>query len=493
MWVIISRTKTERLPLSSIRWKILLAFLLIIGVSFAVMASRLTGFVSEYLYEQRIRQDSVSVERLAVTAAPLFQSASGDALNELLTSSSGEMGGRLMVLDAGGKVQFDSYGRLPGVRLKLPEVIDILVSGQTTSYGIHRLNGSEGMEETESYVAYCAASLTGPGGLVGVLLYASPVAEMMESLNQVEGQLTVIFVLVACAALAAAMIFSRLLTNPIVALTRTIRKMGKGDLSVRAPVRGSGELRNLAVSYNAMAEQLETIDASRNQFVSNASHELKTPLTTMKILLENVIYQPEMPADLRGEFLQDMNHEIDRLTSIVTDLLTLTKMDSHKMELHLTSVDLSSLTAETLRLLEPTAQQRHQLLTGRVAPGIQLTADESKLGQVIYNLTENAIKYTPDGGQVTVSLNVRGRNALLRVEDNGVGIPKEDQAHIFDRFYRVDKARSRETGGTGLGLSIVKQLVTLHGGDIRVESAPGRGSTFTVELPLDAGKKEEQA
>lgn len=473
------------MPLSSIRWKILLAFLVIIGVSFAVMASRLTAFVSDYLYEQRIRQDSLSVEKLAATVAPLFESAAVDRLEETLSASGGEMGGRLLVLDAEGKTQFDTYGQLPGVRLPLPEVTDILCGGKTVAYGIHRLHEGADAENADDYAAYCASVLTGQAGVMGVLLYVSPVAEMMDSLDQVQRQLMSVFILVAVAALTVALFFSQVLTKPIIRLTRTIQKMGKGDLSVRVPVKGSGELRNLAASYNAMAVQLESLDKSRNQFVSNASHELKTPLATMKILLENVLYQPDMPEELRAEFLGDMNHEIDRLTSIVTDLLTLTQMDDHRMALHLEDVDLSELTEETLRLLQPGADQRHHLLRGRITPGVTLKADRAKLGQVIYNLTENAMKYTPDNGRITVTLTVRARNAVISVQDNGVGIPKEDIGHIFDRFYRVDKARSRETGGTGLGLSIVRQLVQLHGGTVKVESEYGKGSTFVVELPMD--------
>ena len=192
-----------------------------------------------------------------------------------------------------------------------------------------------------------------------------------------------------------------------------------------------------------------------------------------------------MPAELRAEFMQDMNHEIDRLTGIITDLLTLTQMDSRRMELHPSMVNLSELAEETLRLLTPAAEQRDQTLTGYIAPGCNLVADRSKLGQIIYNLTENGLKYTPDGGEVTVTLTTEGRTAVLTVRDNGVGIPQEDQAHIFERFYRVDKARSRETGGTGLGLSIVRQLVALHKGTITVDSTPGEGSTFTVKLPMD--------
>lgn len=471
----------------------MLAFLAIIGVSFAVMASRLTGFVSEYLYEQRIRQDSLSVEKLATTVAPLFQSASADALNEALLSSGGELGGRLMVVDQDGKVQYDTYARLMGMRLELPEVLAILTGGSTASYGIHRL-GEDAQtagdvvtdEEAESgnYVAYCASVLVGSSGTLGVLLYASPVAEMMDSLMDVERQLISIFVLVAAAALIAALFFSQVLTKPIVTLTRTIQKMGQGDLSVRVPVKGSGELRNLATSYNAMAEQLEAMDRSRNQFVSNASHELKTPLATMKILLESVLYQPEMPSEMRSEFLGDINHEIDRLTSIITDLLTLTRMDDGRVEMHMEKVDLSALAEETLRMLHPMVEERKQTLKERIFPEIQVEGDGSKLGQVIYNLTENAIKYTPDGGRITVSLVQKGKTAVFTVQDNGVGIPREDQGHIFDRFYRVDKARSRETGGTGLGLSIVRQMVQLHGGTVRVDSELGKGSVFTVELPV---------
>ena len=446
------------------------------------MASRLTAYVSDYLYEQRIRQDSLSVEKLATTVAPLFENASVDALSETLSRTGGEMGGRLMVLDNDGKVQLDTYAQLMGTRLQLPEVLQVLTGGKSSGYGIHQSDSES--DSQDNYVSYCSAALQGSSGRIGVLLYISTVAEMMDSLARVQRQLLSIFMLVAIIALLAALVFSSVLTKPIVNLTRSIQRMGSGDLSVRVPVRGSGELRDLASSYNTMAEQLEALDKSRNQFVANASHELKTPLTSMKVLLENVIYTPGMPDDIRADFLGDVNKEIDRLASIVTDLLTLTRSDSHNMVMKIERIDLSELTEETLRLLAPTASNRKQYLRGRITPGLTIDADRSKLGQIIYNLTENAIKYTSDGGTVTVSVNAHGRNAVIAVRDTGVGIPKEDQAHIFDRFYRVDKARSRETGGTGLGLSIVKQMVTLHGGTITVESEPGKGSVFTVEIPL---------
>lgn len=447
------------------------------GVSFAVMATLLTQLVSDRLFEQRTRQDSLSVEKLASMAAPLFSSARMDELEEMLSSAAAEMGGRLLALDADGKIQLDSYGQLWGTRLQLPEVADVLVNGQHAAYGIHPIDG-------EDYAACCAASMVLSGRTVGLLVSISPVQELVDSLAQVREQMVKVFLIVAGSAMIAALFFSRRITRPITALTRTIQKMGKGDLSARVKVRTSGEMRNLAESYNAMAEKIEHFDQSRSQFVSNASHELKTPLTTMKILLENLIYQPDMPAELREEFMQDMNHEIDRLTSVVTDLLTLTQSDSHQTPLRLTQVDLSALAEDTVHLLRPAAEKRDQTLTADIAPGVIITCDQGKVGQIIHNLIDNALKYTPDGGDIHLTLSAERSHALLTVTDNGVGIPEEDQKHIFERFYRVDKARSRATGGTGLGLSIVHEMVTMHGGEIIVESQPGQGSTFMVRLPV---------
>jgi signal transduction histidine kinase len=207
----------------------------------------------------------------------------------------------------------------------------------------------------------------------------------------------------------------------------------------------------------------------------------------MKLLLENLIYQPDMPSELRAEFMQDMNNEIDRLSGIITDLLTLTQMDAEQAPLALKAVDLTALCEETLHALQPAASKANLTLDAHLARHVSLMADESKLSQVVYNLIDNAIKYTPEGGKVSVNLHADSRQAVLSVHDTGIGIPEKDVPHIFDRFYRVDKARSRETGGTGLGLAIVRQMVQLHGGEVTVESAADAGSVFTVTLPVRKG------
>ena len=190
------------------------------GVSFAVMATLLTQLVSDRLFEQRTRQDSLSVEKLASMAAPLFSSARMDELEEMLSSAAAEMGGRLLALDADGKIQLDSYGQLWGTRLQLPEVADVLVNGQHAAYGIHPIDG-------EDYAACCAASMVLSGRTVGLLVSISPVQELVDSLAQVREQMVKVFLIVAGSAMIAALFFSRRITRPITALTRTIQKMAR--------------------------------------------------------------------------------------------------------------------------------------------------------------------------------------------------------------------------------------------------------------------------
>ena len=446
------------------------------------MAALLTGLVSSNLYAQRTRQASLSAEKLAASVAPFFASADLEALEDPLHSAAADVGGRILLIDAEGKIQLDTLSILEGTRTSVPEAITVLSGQESQAYGVHPLDPEE-----EEYAALCAAVMMHDGEIIGAVLISTPVNELRQAIQTVEKQLMTVFIVVAAAALIAALIFAFTLTAPIKALTRTIRRMGKGDLSARVNVQASGELKDLADSYNAMAEKIENFDQSRSQFVQNASHELKTPLATMKILLENLIYQPDMPADLRAEFMQDMNHEIDRLSGIITDLLTLTQMDAQQTVLKLEQVDFTAPCEETLHALQPAAEKATLTISANLASGVMLQADESKLSQVAYNLIDNAIKYTPEGGTVSISLNTDSRRAVLVVRDTGIGIPDADVAHIFDRFYRVDKARSRATGGTGLGLSIVRQMVQLHGGEISVESAADKGSAFTVTLPIRKG------
>lgn len=443
----------------------------------------MTGLVSNTLYAQRARQVSFSAEKLAASAAPFFASGDVQGMESLLHAAAEDIDGCALLVDMDGHVLLDTRIGTEDTSAGQAELLTVLGGEESIAYDVRPMG-----DDSAGAAAFCAAAVTNEGAQLGAVLLISPVTELHQAILAVEHQLLTVFLGVAAAALAAAFLFAVTLTAPVKALTTAIRRMGKGDLSARVQVHASGEMRELAESYNAMAERIENFDRSRSQFVQNASHELKTPLATMKILLENLIYQPDMPQALRMEFMQDMNHEIDRLSSVVTDLLTLTQMDSHESGVKRDPVDLSALCAETAHALLPVAQKAGLRLETHIEEGVGLLGDASKLGQVAYNLIDNAVKYTPRGGCVTVTLAQEGNTAVMGVRDTGIGIPPEDAKHIFERFYRVDKARSRATGGTGLGLPIVRQMVQLHGGEITVDSAPEEGSVFTVRLPIRKGE-----
>ncbi len=473
----------------------MLAFFLIVGVSFLIMAGTLTNMLGGFLFEQRIRAQRAGLEKWAVRVAPLLAAVDMETLDVTLVSAGAELSGRLLVLDIDGKVQADSFHEAWGTRLEYPEVASILTGGLMADYGVHTLAGEGPVSphlrvdtgSSEDWVSYCTAGVVHDSDVIGVLLLASSVHEMMRSLVDLQEKMVMLFVAVAAVAVLMGMVFAGVITRPIVELTGVIRRMSGGDYAARVPERGSGEIRHLASAFNHMSEQLQMLEQSRNQFVSDASHELKTPLATMKIMIESLIYQPEMEEPLRTEFLSDVNAEIDRLSSVISDLLTLVQADAHSMGLTRERMSLAAVIKETAHRLDPIVQQRGQKLSLVFQDSCDMYADRPKLLQVAYNLMENAVKYTQQGGSVTVTLSRSGHDATMVVADNGPGIPKESIGHLFERFYRVDRARSRERGGTGLGLSIVHQIVALHGGSVGVESEEGKGSTFRVRLPIHRG------
>ena len=372
------------------------------------------------------------------------------------------------------------------MRLLRAEVAKVL-SGGAETYGFYGAENERGFFVpgfTGDMIGLYAAPIYGPGGMTGVLVFITLAQDMYESLMSIQTKVIIWLVVVAAAVLVMSLIVSRLFTRPISVLSAGMSQMTKGDFSGRVQIRGRSEFAQLASTFNMMCDRLESLDKSRNQFVSNASHELKTPLSTMKILIETLVYQETMDEGMCREFLGDINKEIDRLNSVINDLLTLVSMDSGEMRVNMKNASLSDLLNETMRRLLPLARERGIEMSAAIAQGVMVNCDSMKLTQVFYNLMDNAIKYTGRGGMVKIELVKKDKKAVAKVTDTGIGIPKEDQKHIFDRFYRVDKARSRETGGTGLGLSIVKQVVLLHGGDITVSSEEEKGSTFTVELPM---------
>ncbi len=470
----------------SIRWKIALAYLLIICVAFYVVTASLIRLVGEYLFSQKISEEQRIASELAVEMAQPLYARDAEELYRRVAQASDDTSSRVLVLDLYGVVQADTYSEYNGSQLLRSEVAAVML-GSSESYGFYSSNDSSGVLApymTDDVVGLYASPIFAGGSRIGVLVFVTRAHDMYQSLMQIQNQVTIWLVLVAVLVAVISIFVSGIFTRPIVELNDGMAQMSRGDFSGRVDIRGKNEFAQLAGTFNMMCDRLESLDRSRSQFVSNASHELKTPLSTMKILIETLIYQEPMDEDMCREFLGDINKEIDRLNSVIVDLLTLVSMDSGEARMNMKPASLTEMLTETMRRLQPLSRERGIEMTSAIAQGVMINCDPMKLTQVFYNLMDNAIKYTPRGGDVRIELQRRDKKAVVRVIDTGIGIPKEDQKHIFDRFYRVDKARSRETGGTGLGLSIVKQVLHMHNGSISVASEEEKGSTFTVEIPM---------
>lgn len=491
--ILLTRIKTS---IYSIRWKILIAYLLIIATAFSVVAVSLIQLVGDYLFKQQIKDDQRIASTISSELTDEFKARDAKSLYESACAYVESGVSRVLILDRFGIVQTDTDSEINGTRYENTEATAVL-KGESEASNIYSAdNNSYGdigifkmITGPTLMTGIYAASMVNDGSVIGAVIYISDVKEIYEGLNTIRMQITLWLILIAAAAIVLSMFVVRTVTRPISDLSEGITRMARGDLSSRVKVRGRNEFAQLAMAFNSMSERIEQLDNARSQFVSNASHELKTPLSTIKILIETLMYQDTPDPAMEKEFFGDINKEIDRLNSIVTDLLTLVNVDSGGMKLKLTDVRIGLLIQEQAQRLLPLARENGIELDCAVRDMCDTVGDTTKLQQVFYNIIDNAIKYTPRGGHVSIDVVKSARRAVIRVRDTGVGIPEADLPHIFERFYRVDKARSRETGGTGLGLSIVKQIVLLHGGTIDAASKEGEGSTFTVELPITSRKE----
>ena len=452
-----------------------------------VISLMVSGIVESFLVTQRTQTQTRETERLALEVVPSLLLGDAEALYGFVSEYARALGGRVLVLDTNAVVQVDSASQKNGYRLPYREVRDVLMAGNASAYGFHRIAHKPGQEsllnrDADVWAVYYTAPVTSDGNYIGVVLFSALIQDVEDSVTDIINSITAIFLVVAVSMSIATFMLSNWLARPITELTSAIRKMGQRGYGVRVQTSGSGEMAELGVAFNRMSEHIEDHNRIRDEFVANASHELKTPLSTMKLLSESILYQENPDPALMREFFADVSSEVDRLSSIVTELLTLVQNDVADTQLELSPHRLDILVCEAVDRLRPIAEHKGIALALSVAPAVCMM-EWTRMDRAAINLIENAIKYT-DAGSVFVEVRVDAEKAYLVVQDTGIGIPQESQAHLFERFYRVDRARARGTGGTGLGLAIVEEIILQHGGEIDVQSEVGQGSTFTVSLPL---------
>ena len=381
---------------------------------------------------------------------------------------------RILVTDTAGRVLYDSRETDSAVGLVAlyTEIVQAL-RGQNAYYCSY--DGSAFLSRGASPVVYHNQTV----GAIYAYEYDTEQAELFKSL---QGNITRISGVVAVLVVVLSLVLSRMLTGRISELLQAIRHVREGAYSHRAEVKGGDEIAQITAEFNSLTDRLQTTENARRRFVSDASHELKTPLAGIRLLTDSILQTENMDAETVREFVGDINQEAQRLSRISEDLLRLTRLDSGAID-EAVAVQVEPVVERVIRMLRMVADEKQIEMTYCADERAVAMATEDDIHQILYNLMENAIKYSPAGGFVHTAVTAEGQVVAIRVEDNGVGIPDEDLGHIFERFYRVDKARSRASGGSGLGLSIVHDAVLAHGGTIAVGQNKPQGSVFIVSFP----------
>ncbi len=318
----------------------------------------------------------------------------------------------------------------------------------------------------------------------GVMLMTISTIEIGDMMAELEQKGMMLIGIIVVLSIFLSWLLSTILVKPLARVTKAIEDITDGMQDDAISVPDYTETELITDAFNKMVNRMKILDESRQEFVSNVSHELKTPLTSMKVLADSLVGQQGVPEELYQEFMGDITAEIDRENKIITDLLSLVKMDKKAADLNITHMDINQLLEDILKRLRPIADKRNIDLILDCFRPVEADVDEVKFTLAISNLVENGIKYNVDDGWVRVSLDADHKYFYVTVADSGMGIPEDSIERIFERFYRVDKSHSKEIGGTGLGLAITRSAIAMHHGAIKVFSKEGEGTTFSVRIPL---------
>jgi two-component system phosphate regulon sensor histidine kinase PhoR len=469
--------------------RLVLKFFSAFSVLILIIVFVLNFFVSLRLRDHFEKKISAELKSNAVLVADILEKdLAEDKFEEIQQKTSqlaDKLNLRITVIDKDGRVLGDSEEQpsLMENHSDRTEVIETIKTGfgQSTRF-------SDTLGINMKYVAVRADQ---GDRILGIVRFALP-------LSRVQPEIRIIYRVVLFGTIAAVIIalivayfVSRSITLPIRQVKETARQIARGDFSRRVRIKSRGELRELAESLNTMADELQQkmenlkrLDRVRTDFVANVSHELKTPLTLIKGYIETLQNKAINDKEKSARFISIIKEHSDRLGYIIDDLLSLSEVELSRDCVNRTEFDLKEVIDEISLGFGQALAEKNQSLTVRThGNDFSIQADRNKVEQVFANLIDNSIKYTKESGRIEISLYEEDQTVRVTVKDNGIGIPKEHRHRVFERFYRVDKARSRELGGTGLGLSIVKHIVLAHNGNIAIESEPNKGTTVSVTFP----------
>ncbi len=393
-------------------------------------------------------------------------------LNTNIDSVASHFEGRVMVINSEYRIIKDSFANNQAAFIVNEEIIEVMTGDKPKS-----------TVDKDNYIQHIRPIII-EGETVGVLLLNATTVKIIENSNFLSGSNVRVALIVLIFGVLVASIIGAASVKGINSINKQMENIRDGHLDNRIEAKGFKEFRALTNNYNNTISKLMVIDSTRQEFVSNVSHELKTPITSIKVLADSLVQNEEADLQMYKEFMTDIIDEIDRESKIINDLLTLVKTDKKAAKMNIEEVDINALLEVIIKRVMPIANNRGIEITYDSYREVKATVDEVKLSLALTNIIENAVKYNIDNGFVKVTLNADHKNFHIKVADSGVGIPDDCKEHIFERFYRVDKARSRDTGGTGLGLAITKNVILMHKGTIKLYSESGEGTTFTIKIPI---------
>ncbi len=417
---------------------------------------------------------------------------SSEVISAELEQLSNLYDGRVMIVNSGLKVIKDTYGTSEGKTVITEAVIKCMKEGT----GGSNYDYEYGYIEITTPIIETAAAPVANNGVPasaekkndvvrGVMLTSVSTESINTTLDILSRRALLLEILMLLAIFAIALVLSNVLMKPFERVAKAISEVKEGYKDEPISVPDYLETEHIVDAFNQLQNRMRVLDTSRQEFVANVSHELKTPITSVKVLADSLLAQEDVPAELYREFMVDIAEEIEREDKIINDLLSMVKMDRTVATMNVGVVDVNALTEIILKRLRPIARKRDIEVVFESRRAVTAEADEVKLTLIITNLVENAIKYNKEQGWVKVVLDADHQFFTLEIMDSGIGIPADSLEHIYERFYRVDKSHSREIGGTGLGLAITRNAVLMHRGSIKVSSTEGEGSTFTVKIPLN--------
>ncbi len=457
---------------NSVQLKFALTFMVLIA-ALLVMLNIYPTIVSRDLVfssKQASLQSQAGVMSSALAGA---DELTGDTVREIMGLLDLRSLTRVIITDPTGLVLYDTSKLDPAAgRYALFAEVRRALSGEVVCHSVY---------DGDAFMTTEAMPIKSAGLTIGAVYLYEYDEGQAALINEIQSNLRNITTVLAVAAIILMFIFSRALTLRITELVKATKIVSEGDYNHRIKVRGHDELSDLGEEFNAFTQRLKDTEELRRRFVSDASHELKTPLASIRLLSDSILNAENMDVPTMREFVTDIGNEAERLQRTTEKLLNLTKIDSG-INVAKSKLELRRVVEKTMHLLSPLARDRGISIETELSSGCYIYGNEDLVYRIIFNLGENAIKYSIPGTTVTLRLRSEGDKVVLVVEDRGIGIPDEDLPNIFSRFYRVDKARSREAGGSGLGLSIVYDAVALHGGTVEAKHREGGGSCFTVRF-----------